>query len=109
MCSSDLIVGKDSLRDGIDPVMTLPLGGKTIRLQTYGELVTAIINPSHTISRKFPGAPVSDGGRSKMRIYNDVMTVGQLIDLVAFLQAQYEIEQFEPTIYPPYGYPPGVY
>lgn len=100
------VVGIDDLRAGIDPVLTVPLGGKTSRIKTYGELVTSVINPSHEISKKLPVAEVSTKGRSKMPNYNYVMTVSELIDLIAFLQAQYELEPFVPTVYPPYGYPP---
>lgn len=97
-----LIAGKEDLRAVIEPRMNLPLGGRAARVNTYGELVTSIINPSHAISKKFPGIEVSEEGQSKMRNYNSVMTVNELIDLVAFLQAQYDLEPFEPTTYPPY-------
>jgi hypothetical protein len=35
-----------------------------------------------------------------MTVYNDVMTVSQLADIVAFLQAHYELQPYEPTSYP---------
>jgi hypothetical protein len=31
----------------------LALGGDTIRVKTYGELVTSIINPSHVLAVKY--------------------------------------------------------
>jgi hypothetical protein len=40
-----------------------------------------------------------------MTVYNDVMTVSQLIDIVAFLQAHYELRPYEPTPYPDYYVP----
>ena len=39
-----------------------------------------------------------------MTNYNDVMTVTQLADLVAFLQSHYELKDYEPTPYGPYYY-----
>lgn len=72
------------------PVRVL-LGGEVSRVKTYGELVTSIINPSHKLAEGYPAQAVSRDGESLMRIYNDVMTIRQLIDLVAFLQPQYEV------------------
>ncbi|MEQ9406354.1 MAG: c-type cytochrome [Fuerstiella sp.] len=82
------------------------LGGKVDRIQTYGELVTSIINPSHKLASGYRPEDVSAEGESKMTNYNDVMTVGELIDIVAFLQAQYELKPFEPTAYDMYYYGP---
>ena len=94
------VAGLDELREGVEPVMTVPIGGKTSHIDTYGQLVTSIINPSHKISGKSLQADVTDNGESKMRNYNDVLTVTELIDLVAFLQAQYHIEEYDQTRYP---------
>lgn len=70
------------------------LGGDVTKLKSYGELVTSVINPSHKISQK----AVADstwmmGEHSKMEAYdyNKVLTVQQLIDLVAFLQSEYNL------------------
>ena len=41
---------------------------------------------------------VSEDGQSKMYVYNEVMTVQELIDLVAYLQNRYEV------VVPPYDY-----
>lgn len=38
-----------------------------------------------------------------MPSFNEVMTVTQLVDIVTFLEAQYEIEPYRRTEYPPYG------
>jgi hypothetical protein len=69
------------------------LGGEVTRVKTYGELVTSIINPSHRLAQGYPTEEVSAAGESLMALayLNDVMTVQQLIDLVAFLQARYEV------------------
>ena len=78
------------------------LGGEVRRIKTYGELVTSIINPSHRLAKGYSESLVAVEGESKMKNYNDVLTVSQLIDLVAFLQSHYELEPYEPTIYPYY-------
>ncbi len=75
------------------------LGGKVNRVETYGELVTSIVNPSHEISRRYPREEVADGDVSKMKNFNDLMTVAQLIDLTTYLQSKYELIQ-EPSYFP---------
>jgi hypothetical protein len=69
------------------------LGGKTTRIKAEGELVTSIINPSHKLAPRYPVDQVAVNGQSIMSAayLNDVMTVQQLIDLVAFLQSTYQI------------------
>jgi len=72
------------------PVM-ITLGGTVRTVKTYGELVSSVVNPSHKLIGSYPEEQVSTEGKSLMTIYNDRMTVQQLIDLVAFLQAQYDV------------------
>ena len=104
-CSScHKVVGMPELREGIDLEMDIMLGGKTTRIKTYGQLVTSIINPSHKLARGYTKEVVSDDGVSKMRNYNDELTVAELIDLVAFVQDQYEIYMPPRSSYPPYTY-----
>lgn len=89
------IAGKEdllSLEEGIDPIMNVPLGGETNRIETYGQLVTSIINPSHKVSDKYRMTPQMENGPSMMRNYNSIMTVGELIDIVAFVQGEYELQ-----------------
>lgn len=93
------IAERADLRAEINPVMTVPLGGGTTRIQTYGQLVTSVINPSHRISQKFSSESVEEGGVSHMRTYNDIMTVSEMTDIVTFLQEQYELEPYVPTSY----------
>lgn len=69
--------------------MDIRLGGKVHRVRSYGELVTAIIHPSHNLAQGYPVEAVSVDGESVMNDFNDEMTVQQLIDLVAFLQSKY--------------------
>lgn len=67
------------------------LGGKVTRVVTYGELITSIINPSHKLARGYAEEVVSEDGVSNMYIYNQHMTVQELIDIVMFLQPYYEV------------------
>lgn len=67
------------------------LGGEVRKVRTYGQLVTAVINPSHDLATGYPKDLVQEEGASRMTDFNDVMTVQQLIDLVAFLQSRYEV------------------
>jgi mono/diheme cytochrome c family protein len=79
------------------------LGGKVSRVKTYGQLVTAIINPSHKLAQGYPVEQVSnDGESSKMPVYNGYMTVQELIDIVSFLQPHYDVfvPQYEYRVYP---------
>ena len=78
------------------------LGGTTKRVKTYGELVTSIINPSHKLAVGYVPEAIMPERVSPMRNYNDVMTVSQLIDLVAFLQSSYRFEVVFPTEYMSY-------
>ena len=81
----------------------IPLGGLTVRVRTYGELVTAVINPSHRLAPGYTLERVAANGESLMAKanLNDVMTVRQLTDLVAFLQGAYLVM---PPQVSPYSY-----
>jgi hypothetical protein len=69
------------------------LGGDIIFAKSDAELMTSIINPNHVISERFREQLRLDAVvplESPMpRIEN--MTVGQLIDLVAFLDSRYRL------------------
>ena len=88
---------------GEEPELTITLGGEVTRIQTYGELVTSIINPSHRLAKDYSVDAVSVEGQSKMSVYNDIMTVTELSDLIAFVQSKYELLEYELTDYPMYG------
>lgn len=94
--------------EGAEPEMSIALGGPVTRVKNYGDLVTSIINPSHRLAKGFPtddpGA-VSDDGKSRMKNYNDVMTVTQLVDLVMFMESKYTLLPYGRTVYPPYYKP----
>jgi hypothetical protein len=87
-----------------DPEFNIRLGGESTRVKTYAELVTSVINPSHKLARGYPLAVVADEGKSKMKNYNDVMTITELVDLVAFLQPNFKLVPFRSTNYQFYGY-----
>ena len=67
------------------------LGGTSTKVKTYGQLVTAIIDPTHDIAKKYAKEIVTEDGVSKMPNYNGIMTVQELIDIVRFLQPHYEV------------------
>ena len=85
---------------GFEPFVEL--GGSLTRVKTYGELVTAIINPSHKLADGYPEDLVSENGKSKMYVYNDHMTVKELTDIVMFLQPHYKVvpPNFRYPVYP---------
>ena len=100
-----LVNGVD-LPPGEEPEQVMvQLGGEVDRLRDYGDLVTAIINPSHRLAKGYASNLVADEGKSRMTVYNDVMTVSQLTDIVTFLQSHYELRPYEPTPYPDYYMP----
>jgi mono/diheme cytochrome c family protein len=83
---------------GVDlppPVATPPvpvvLGGETPRTRTDGELVAAIVDPSHKLAPAYPRDKIKSGNLSRMGDFADAMTVRELIDIVAFLQAHYQV------------------
>lgn len=77
--------------DAIDIRVTL--GGEASRIRTYEALVTAIINPSHELAASYPEEDVAIQGRSLMdsAYINHVMTVQELIDIVAWLRPVYKV------------------
>ena len=54
---------------------------------TAGDWATAIVAPSHEVTWE-ESDPVTDTPQSEMPNYYDRMTVGELMDLVAFLEGQ---------------------
>jgi mono/diheme cytochrome c family protein len=72
-------------------VRVVVLGGEVQRVKTYGELVTSIINPSHSLAPGYPKELITKDNQSAMTNFSDTMTVRQLIDLVAFLQSRYKL------------------
>ncbi len=67
------------------------LGGKTTKVKSYADLVTSVIHPSHKLSRGDDKRTFTEEGVSKMRHYNEFMTVDELVNVVTFLETKYEI------------------
>lgn len=92
-----------------ETTIALELGGEVVRVKSYGELVTSIVNPTHVVSRKYLdslGELAKEGKiESPMPVFNDKMTVSQLINLVAFLDSRYQ-KMVPYYIGSPYGYTP---
>ncbi len=87
------IGGSDSLN--------INLGGNVSTLKSYGELVTSVFNPTHKIAGRYKNETATVEGLSKMKNYNEVMTVQELIDIVTFLQSEYQVTSPR-TDYRPY-------
>ena len=79
--------------------ISVKLRGEIGRVKTYADLVTSIINPSHRLSAGYPDDMVALDGNSRMRNYNDVMTIEQLISLVGYLQPHYSVRVEKPSVY----------
>lgn len=77
----------------------VPIGGDVARIKTYGELVTAVIHPSHKLSVEAKKEWEVDGKLSPMPDYNSAMTVQQMTDIVTFLQSRYSqlVELYTPV------------
>ena len=81
----------------------LEIGGEVLRVKNYGELLTAVVNPDHIISRSYRDL-MKQAEReaiiTPMPYRGEDMTVAELIDLVEFLHAHYE--RLQPNYY--HGY-----
>ena len=76
-----------------EPQLMLELGGEVYRVRGYGELLTAVINPTHVVSQEFIDkleVANSNSVSTPMPYYGDAMTITEMINLVAFLQSQYK-------------------
>jgi sulfur-oxidizing protein SoxX len=79
------------------------LGGEVRRIKTYGELATAVIDPTHDVNPKFIATrPAYNGEKpsTPMPSYNSNMTVRQLSDIVIFLHSRFQEEGPDFTDYP---------
>lgn len=85
-------VAGESFPDAAAGVLVVPLGGDVVRVKTYGQLVTSIINPQHIIDPKYQGKYTDATGASLMPNYNKTMTVDEMIHLVTFLQTHYRLK-----------------
>lgn len=77
-----------------EPVLDITLGGKVLKVKNYGDLLNSIVNPNHTVELSYKLKLDQDDRKdaeSPMPVFNDVLTVTELIDLVAFLHSRYEL------------------
>lgn len=77
----------------------IKLGGKSTQVKTYADLLTSVINPSHKFAKGYALSVVQYDGVSKMKNYNDVMTVSELVNLTTFLQSNYQLVPYRRTVY----------
>lgn len=80
----------DLMNHPVPSNLHIKLGGN-VRARTTAELLTAIIDPDHYISETYRQQQLLEANvpmESPMPLFRDI-TVGQLYDLVAFLDAQY--------------------
>ena len=87
---------------GEDDDLNVPIGGKVSKVTSYGELVTSIINPSHKIAKGYKHTGTTTEGMSKMMIYNEIITVQELVDIVTYLQTEYDLITPSNKHYPNY-------
>ena len=85
------VAGVDFPAPTVEPPVPVVLGGEVPHVKTDGELLTSIVNPSHKIAPGYRPELVERDGKSRMPDFSDVMTVRQMIDLVAFLQTRYKV------------------
>jgi len=85
------VAGVDLPLPVVRPPVPVELGGKVPRARTDGELVTAIIAPSHRLEPGYRRQEMVSGSLSRMGDFTEAMTARELIDLVAFLQSRYTV------------------
>lgn len=88
------ITGEEFPELAAPPAMSIEIGGKVYRVKTYGELLTSIVNPSHSLAPQYrlslDPAERKNATTSPMPSFNNVLTVEQLIDLSEYLHSRYE-------------------
>ncbi len=81
----------------IEANATVQLGGRVQVARTDGEILAAIVDPSHRLAPGYERDVVASGKLSRMGDFSESINVRELIDLVAFVQSRYEVE---PPTYP---------
>lgn len=100
-CHSIADLEDDSVEHEHEPPIALSSNSAIVK--TYAELVTSIINPSHRKSRGAQWVTIDENRHSVMPVYNDVLTVSELIDVVSYIQPYYKVTPWPYTVYPIYG------
>lgn len=85
---------------GTNEDVHIRLGGEVSSLKTYGELVTSIIHPNHEVDKKHKDIALNNLGLSKMENFNQSLTVQELVDIVAYLQSEYNLKPPSDYYYP---------
>jgi len=75
------------------------LGGQVYKVKTYGDLVTAVIHPSHNLAMGFATTRSKDE-LSPMPQFNETMTINQMINIVTFLHSRYKERPTDYEFYP---------
>ncbi len=99
------VAGVELPKPSADPLMQFELGGEVRRVKSYGELVTAITQPQHSIAPAYYARKNQSGkgaSESPMPSFNDSMTVTQLVDIVTFLHSCYRKAAPPGSVYPYY-------
>lgn len=75
--------------EGLD--INVQLGGQVTSIKTYGDLMTSVINPSYKAGWRYTDRNTAAEDRvSMMVVDNETMTVRQLVDLVTYLESNYQ-------------------
>ena len=98
------VAGVDLPRPTAAPEVQFELGGEVRRVKSYGELVTAIIQPQHGLAPTYLARTKTDSVQSPspMPSFNDAMSVTQLTDIVTFLHSRYHRAAPPGSVYPYY-------
>jgi mono/diheme cytochrome c family protein len=83
------VPGETFSSPAVKPVV---LGGVVNKRLSDAYMVTAIINPNHQLAK----SQIASAGMSRMPSYADRLTVRQMVDIVAYLQAHYDVRPAMP-------------
>ena len=88
-----VVAGTDVAYLGDDEAPRIQLGGKVRKVISYGDLLTSIVNPNHSLGTQYLRSLSQQERKtasSPMPNFNEHLTVADLIDLVEFLHSSYE-------------------
>jgi len=80
----------------VTPDVPVLLGGMVDKRWSDGYLVASMVYPSAQLA-PYPKESISSAGNSRMPSYEDRMSVRQVVDVVAFLQANTTVRPPMPT------------